>query len=200
MFTEKLTSASLDAFLIIESIFNCLSNLDGRAYLLVDRQGRLMVSSSSAAAIFEAGTHLVLDRGRVIAPADSDEVALNRVLAVGLAAAAAAEAVVLQGDRPSDCITVRSTALSDAFVCLVITAAECSRVPVLPSLETLFGLTPCEERIVQDLYKGRTPQWIAKDHNNSIHTIRAHIRRCYDKMGVGCREELWSKLNVYVVQ
>lgn len=197
MFAAKVTSASLDAFLIIEAIFNCLVNLDGKAYVLVDRRGKLMVSSNSAAAIFEAGTHLGLDRGRVVALADSDDVALKRALAVALDAA---EAVVLQGDSPSDCITVRSSALSEAFVCLIITTSECPRGPVLPSLEALFGLTPSEERIVQDLYKGHTPQWIAKDHNNSIHTIRAHIRRCYDKMGVGCREELWSKLNIYVIQ
>jgi len=69
--------------------------------------------------------------------------------------------------------------------------------PELPDLEEVFHLTKAEAAIVYDLFRGQTPQQIAEDHRNSIHTVRAHIRRCYDKLAITCREELWRKLNAY---
>ena len=69
--------------------------------------------------------------------------------------------------------------------------------PELANLKEVFGLTTAEASIVYDLFLGHTPQQISEAHDNSIHTIRAHIRRCYDKLGITCREELWRKLNAY---
>jgi DNA-binding CsgD family transcriptional regulator len=30
-----------------------------------------------------------------------------------------------------------------------------------------------------------------------VHTVRAHLRHCYDKLGVSYREALWQRLAPY---
>jgi DNA-binding CsgD family transcriptional regulator len=63
-------------------------------------------------------------------------------------------------------------------------------------LQALFALTPSEAQIVVDLMQGLAPQTIAQNRRNSIHTIRAHIRQCHQKIGVNNREELLSRIYI----
>lgn len=197
MFATKILSTSLDSILIVESVFDCVARLDGKSILLVDRGGRLLASSRCAEAIFDEGSYLKLERGYFTISESLNGAALKRILGV---TGAAVETMVLQAGNAKRHMLLRASAFNEALVCLTLTNAEDANKPVLPNLESLFGLTPCEARIVNALYQGRTPQWIAHDHENSIHTIRAHIRHCYDKLGVSCREELWSKLNIFRIQ
>ena len=45
-----------------------------------------------------------------------------------------------------------------------------------------------------DLIEERSPQAIADRRGNSIHTIRARIRQCHQKMGARTREEMLSRI------
>lgn len=195
MFATKISPTSLDSIFIVESVLECVSRLDGKSILLVDRRGQLLASSRCAEAIFKEGNSLKLERGYLAISNSLHDAALKRILGV---TGSSVETVVLQAGKRH--MLLRASAFNEALVCLTLTNAEDAGKPVLPNLESLFGLTPCEARIINALYQGRTPQWIADDHQNSIHTIRAHIRHCYDKLGVSCREELWSKLNALRVQ
>lgn len=94
-------------------------------------------------------------------------------------------------------LLIRASTMNDTIVCLSLHHATEVTASELPDLTDVFGLTNAEADIVHDLFSGHTPQQIAASHNNSIHTIRAHIRRCYDKLGISSREKLWSKLNAY---
>lgn len=194
MFATDLLSRSYDSVFFVEALFDCMARLDGKSRLLVDRAGKLVASSQCAAAIFEAGAFLVLERGTVQVPDGVEDGAFRRLLGV---TQPATETAVLRSANSLKHMMARAAAFDDRQVCINLATAVNDDEPMLPNLEATFGLTPSEARIVGDLYLGHTPQRIALDHRNSIHTIRAHIRRCYDKLEVSCREELWSKLNAY---
>lgn len=182
---------------MVEAIFDCLAKFDGKSRLIVDRAGRLVASSSCVGAIFNDGGFLKLERGHVLSVRNSNDELLHALLAVN---DAGVETAALRSRDRRGHMLIRASALDESLVCLSVTNSEFSEESALPDLEALFGLTPSEAGIVRDLYQGKTARWIAEDHHNSIHTIRAHIRHCYDKMGVSCREELWSRLNDYRVR
>lgn len=54
----------------------------------------------------------------------------------------------------------------------------------------VFGLTPAEERIARMLTGGENVEEIAAALLITIETARTHIRRIYNKVGVGSREQL----------
>lgn len=59
---------------------------------------------------------------------------------------------------------------------------------------TVFGLTPAEERIARMLTGGDGVEEIAADAAITVETARTHIRRIYNKVGVGSREHLTAVL------
>lgn len=58
----------------------------------------------------------------------------------------------------------------------------------------VFGLTPAEERIARMLTGGDGVEEIAADAAITVETARTHIRRIYNKVGVGSREHLTAVL------
>lgn len=179
------------------AISDCLERMDGKALSLVARSGRLVAASPSALALYQAATHLRIEGGYLEAACRAEGARLKPLLSVQ---GDSVEILVLHSEAPRRPLVVRACAFKQDLVLLSVASTLCDSAPVLPDLEQLFDLTPSEARIVQDLYQGHTPQWIAKDLSNSIHTIRAHIRQCYHKLGVRCREELWNTLNIYRIR
>jgi DNA-binding CsgD family transcriptional regulator len=57
-----------------------------------------------------------------------------------------------------------------------------------------FDLTRSESAIVKRLVEGQTPTAIAEELGLSIETVRTHIRRTYNKLGISCREQLFSAI------
>jgi DNA-binding CsgD family transcriptional regulator len=55
-----------------------------------------------------------------------------------------------------------------------------------------FDLTRSEAAIVKRLVGGQTPTVVAEELGLSIETVRTHIRRTYNKLGISCREQLFS--------
>ncbi|MFN4295763.1 MAG: helix-turn-helix transcriptional regulator [Brevundimonas sp.] len=55
-----------------------------------------------------------------------------------------------------------------------------------------FDLTRSEAAIVRRLVDGQTPAAAAVELGLSIETVRTHIRRIYNKMGVSSREQLFA--------
>lgn len=58
----------------------------------------------------------------------------------------------------------------------------------------VFALTPAEERIARMLTGGDGVEEIAADAAITVETARTHIRRIYNKVGVGSREHLTAVL------
>ncbi|MFN3815124.1 helix-turn-helix transcriptional regulator [Brevundimonas sp.] len=55
-----------------------------------------------------------------------------------------------------------------------------------------FDLTRSEAAIVKRLVDGQTPAAVAEQLGLSIETVRTHIRRIYNKLGVSSREQLFA--------
>ncbi len=62
---------------------------------------------------------------------------------------------------------------------------------------SVMGLTTSEARIAQKLIEGGRADAIARDVGVGLETVRTHIRRIYNKLGVGSREELFSRLSPF---
>lgn len=69
----------------------------------------------------------------------------------------------------------------------------------IPNVGRLFGLTPSEIRILEGLMRGRRADELACELNVSIETVRTHIRRFYNKLGVNSREQMIAVINAYRV-
>ena len=176
------------------AILDGFGSLDRRARMLLKRDGTWLVGCSRMTNIINSGSDLVLIDG-VIDTAEpkyrdglKDLFQANGTDVLTLA---------LPCRTPDGHLLLRAIAISDDLVCVVVQRATGIIEPELPDLEQVFHLTKTEAMIVLNLFAGHTPTQIAEEHDNSIHTIRAHIRRCYDKLEVTCREELWRKLNAY---
>jgi len=69
----------------------------------------------------------------------------------------------------------------------------------VPNVGALFGLTPSETRILEGLMNGRRADELAWELNVSIETVRTHIRRFYNKLGVNSREQMIAMISAYRV-
>jgi len=69
----------------------------------------------------------------------------------------------------------------------------------VPDVGALFGLTPSETRILEGIVDGRRADDLAESLGVSIETVRTHIRRFYNKMGVNSREQMIAKVSAYRV-
>lgn len=61
----------------------------------------------------------------------------------------------------------------------------------------VMGLTASEARIAQKLMEGGRADAIAVDVGCCLETVRTHIRRIYNKLGIRSREELFSRLSPF---
>ncbi len=171
-----------------------LAALDGRMRMLLLRDGTFLAGCPGLSELFSMGTCLHLHDGiiRAAQPEYSDR--LDKLLQVR---APEVGTLALPCWKMNGHLIIRATSIGKSVVCFSLQRATEMAEPKLADLEEVFNLTKAEAVIVYDLFSGRTPQQIAADHDNSVHTVRAHIRRCYDKLGISCREELWRKLNAY---
>jgi DNA-binding CsgD family transcriptional regulator len=62
-----------------------------------------------------------------------------------------------------------------------------------------FGLTSAELRVLKSLSAGETAQETAGDLKVSVDTVRTHIRRVYQKVGVNSREALFTRVRPFMV-
>jgi len=178
----------------LSDLLNGFCLLDGRARMLVRRDGRYLAGSSGMAEVFKSGTCLHLRKGMVCISQPEHGTGLPDLLEVR---PSEVRTLALPCVKIAGHLIIRATSISENVVCMSLQKATEMLEPELPDLEEVFHLTKAEAAIVYDLFRGQTPQQIAEDHRNSIHTVRAHIRRCYDKLAITCREELWRKLNAY---
>ncbi|WP_420145746.1 helix-turn-helix transcriptional regulator [Sphingobium sp.] len=60
-----------------------------------------------------------------------------------------------------------------------------------------FGLTPAEDRVVQQLLSGHVVEKCADNLDISVDTVRSHVRQIYSKMGISSREALFHALMIF---
>jgi DNA-binding NarL/FixJ family response regulator len=109
----------------------------------------------------------------------------------------ATETIVVPKRTGDGHYVISATGISAAAVAVAIRDADGEFTTVLADLEEAFGLTPCEVQVIEKLMHGHAAQHIADELDISVHTVRAHLRHCYDKLEVRSREELWQRLAPY---
>lgn len=64
----------------------------------------------------------------------------------------------------------------------------------------VMGLTSSEARIAQKLIEGGRADSVASEVGIGMETVRTHIRRIYNKLGINSREELFSRLGPFRIR
>jgi DNA-binding CsgD family transcriptional regulator len=64
-------------------------------------------------------------------------------------------------------------------------------------LDSAFGLTPTEHRVLMDLLDGNDAEKLAAKHRVTIETTRSHIRSIYSKLEVNSREQLFARVQAF---
>lgn len=178
----------------IERTLTCWSVLDGRPRLIIKRDRTLVACSESARGMMQDSEFLKLERGHVTVSHDKDGSIFGEILSVS--SDKAVTVLLRNGNREAHMI-VRAIAIDHDLLCISLQKANGDHHVQLPDLGKAFRLTQSEARIAEDLYNGMSPQEIADQHDISIHTVRAHLRRCYDKLNITSREQLWHRLSAY---
>lgn len=178
----------------VERILTCWSLLDERPRLIIKRDRNLLACCQSARAMIEAADFVRLERGRITTTREKD---LVRFASILRATPHETITVLLRHGQEDAHMIVRAVAIDDDLVCLSLQNANGEHAIRLPDLKLAFRLTQSESHIVKELCNGLSPQEIAVQNSISIHTVRAHLRRCYDKLNITNREQLWHRLSAY---
>lgn len=189
---ELLTAANVGPAL--ETMLSCMDWLDGRTRLVLERDGTILAAGLHASKWLARTDCLVVFDRRLQANTSAAQAKLDLLLAVDVGAIEAQ--ILLRRTSNGHCILRAAGLCRQALVLTVQLAHEGFRQR-LANLEEAFGLTPSEAQIVELLHQGHAPQEIGVELGISVHTVRAHLRHCYDKLGVSSREELWQRLAPY---
>jgi DNA-binding CsgD family transcriptional regulator/PAS domain-containing protein len=179
--------------------------------LLVDENARLVHANATAKRIVEMGDGLSFHNGILALQARDENVALRRAIWDAVAEVRAGRIA------PGEALAITRPSGAEPFPALVATlwgnhlryglgrldrplAVVFVTVPEAPQeapaelLRRLFGLTHAEARLCERLVLGRTVEEAAKDLGIATDTARVHLKRVFDKTGVGRQAELVAKI------
>lgn len=176
------------------SLLDCWEAIDGRARLMLSRQGQIIAQSEGAGRFFDQEQCPGLAKSLHLASAATVDKRLRRIFSVNVGEVATATLPKRSGDGH---YLISATGVSASTIAVAIREADSAFVTVLADLEEAFGLTRCEVLVIENLMHGLVARQIAAELAISVHTVRAHLRHCYDKLQVSSREELWQRLAPY---
>ncbi len=191
----RMIAAESDSFaaatVAMAPLYDSLARIDGKARMALDRAGRIVAASACAPDRIAQCRGVAIERGVLRA---CDPAAQSRLTALLAVRGTATQMAIFGSREGQDRLLARSSAIDEDRVCLVLASAQVGIDRRIPELRSVFGLTDSEARIVAALADGDTLQTIAERRRNSIYTIRAHIRQCYQKLKVNSREQLLGKV------
>lgn len=158
-----------------------LARAEPRAHMAIDRQGRILWLSTRAEALLQAhfGGPSALPEVAIAAARRLVELALGRIGSESVAHTLALQPAA--GGLPIRArLAVVRTASGEPFVELELEVAE------VPEAR---GLTPAEARVLALLGEGLTNAVIARRLFVSVETIKTHVHRVLDKLGVSSRAQ-----------
>lgn len=177
-----------------EPLLSCWQAIDGRVRLIISRDGKLLGASQGASRLLAQNDAIARTGYFTLACMPSFGKQLQKLLK---AKVGVVETVALPMSSGDGHYIISVIGISVAAVAIAIQEADDNFIPTYADLEAVFGLTHCEMLVVVRLMRGYCAQHIADDLKVSVHTVRAHLRHCYDKLGVSSREELWKRLAPY---
>lgn len=170
--------------------------------VVFDRQGTALFANAAAEELFRQQDGLQLRNGKLRAERSAESAALDYLLTSALVAAErgspAAEAgvrVTRKSMRRSYAVSVypmpgRSAAGAAARAIALIADLDSAAKSEPQRLASLFGLTPAEARVAQQVCSGQTLKEASDTLHVSIETVRTHIKRAMSKTGVRRQAEL----------
>jgi DNA-binding CsgD family transcriptional regulator/PAS domain-containing protein len=189
------------------------------AALLLDRTGRIVHANFAAESLLNANDGLSFDRNgrlQLAAVLPSESGALTRALALALDVAAGASIELSEPvriTRPSGAgpllvipVPLPPPAfalweLSDtARVMVLIVDSGARNVAATAALQTTFGLTGAEARVATFVGSGLSGPQAAQALGVSPATVKTHLARCFEKMGIRSQVELARLVNALPVE
>jgi DNA-binding CsgD family transcriptional regulator len=169
-----------------------------RPLVIVNAQLRMLWCNPAFDALIEAQNLLNLVEGCLSATTASAHEKLQGVIRAG-----ESDSIALLEESDGDShLLIRASRIpaarvdDDAFGLRIFRTSEDVGLNHL-QLAVVFGLTPGETRVLASMLGGLTADDIARELAISVETVRSHIRRIYDKIGVSSREGLFSRLRQF---
>jgi len=176
----------------------------GMGIFLVGQDGRLIHGNRAGLRIAELGDGLSVNAGSVRAHSPTHDAALRRAIsdsmrsggthALSLARRSGREPIPMTVSRLSGHLPGAPDSQERPVAVLLFSLPEAPIETPVDMLRRLFGLTPAEARVCEQLVKGRSVQDAAADLAITIDTARAHLKKIFAKLGVNRQAELISKV------
>jgi DNA-binding CsgD family transcriptional regulator len=175
-------------------LLSCWEAIDGRARMILSRQGEVIAQGNGARKFFDGKDCLALGGKPLTTSTIAADKRLQRIFNVAVGTVVVETFAKRTGEGH---YLIAATGITANAVAMALRIADDTFVAVFADLEEAFGLTRCEVLVLEQLMHGQVPQQIAEGLAISVHTVRAHLRHCYDKLQVSSREELWQRLGPY---
>ncbi len=179
-----------------DAILSAQERLNKRTHIMLDRTGAIIaIGEQAKSKIAELNCYSIID-GRLVGNKTDAKEPLERMLKLD---AGAVDSAIIPCNTLRGHVLLSATGLCQDTILVSLHIASPGHGAELVDLTKAFGLTPSEAHIVELLLGGHGPSKISEELNISVHTVRAHLRHCYDKLGVSSREELWQTLAPYQI-
>ena len=182
-----------DSVQLLEQMMKSWTTLDGKSRLVLKKDGTLVLCSEGARDLLQAGQDLKIEQGIVSVVQHAFRYPFDQLLMVK---EGDVETLLLPSSDEGHWI-LRAVSCGPDLICIILHLATKHYWAKLPDLRYVFGLTPSEAGIVDDLYNGLSHQEVADKRDISIFTVRAHLKRCYAKLQISTKEQLWNRLRPY---
>ncbi|WP_374591925.1 alpha/beta fold hydrolase [Aquabacterium sp.] len=165
---------------------------------IVDANGSIISMNRSLLSITRGRNALKIDAGRLAStPTAALEHALQQVLS-SRSGQTCDVPLRLPGAEPGTTLSLWVSKLAasapstrhHAPRALVLAASQTSRALSEAGLSALFGLTPAEARLTQQLALGQSVEEVCKAQGVSTNTAKTHLKRVFSKVGVKRQAEL----------
>lgn len=171
------------------------------AVFLCDQFGRVRAMTGSAEAVIRHGRCLSIRSGVLQAARQADGPGLESILAEAVAGRKPDSPIVLNSSDGDEMLLMEAAPVSVGHplrfgVCamLIVRDASGDEARIAGAASAMFGMTAAEAAISAQLALGRPPGRIAGQRGVAVGTVRAQVRRIFEKAGVSSQLELAAML------
>ena len=162
--------------------------------IVVDPSARILWASLGDGVLNSPASCLGIVEGRLAGRTQHSERVLRNLVADALQSNGPLQQLISRAANEAADLLVTATNTSSRTVPMIaITIRDLHReLSAMPDLTRLYGLTPTEQQITRMMLQGLCVTSIAEQLNNSVLTVRTHIKRAYVKLNVGTKEQLFA--------
>ena len=160
------------------------------AVIVLDREGRPVVTNRAADSLLQARNGLSIDAGGPRAETLPETRLLRRALAeVAPGAARSLRLGRRHGLAPLS-VAIAATDDDASYVVLTVSDPKRGSAPDPEDLRQLYGLTPMESKVAARIAGGRSLPAISEELGITVQTVRGHLTQVFAKTGAHRQPEL----------